>query len=255
MDSVARNTVHGWPSSLLNEPGGATTSPSGASTAASRSLVEVLPDEPVMPTMVSPPSTSSAATAAASRASAASTAAPAPSVSCSSTLAAAWILSSGALGLTTIAGTPTGRAASTADGARAHRGRGEIVAVRACARQRQEEPARCHGPRIEFDRARDAGSGRVVRRDVGQLTADDVGDLGDGQIDHARCLRRLERLSEFVAIVEGPGLPAAGLAGFVALTRDQHHVARLCPCDRVVDGLATVTDLDDLRPAARRARP
>ena len=110
VSDVARSTVHGWPSSLLNDPGGATTSPRGASTAAIRSLVDVLPDEPVMPTIVSPPATSSAATNDASRASPASTAAPDPSVSCSRTLATESVLR----GLTTIAGTPTGRAATTA---------------------------------------------------------------------------------------------------------------------------------------------
>lgn len=111
MSAVARSTVQGCPSSLLNDPGGATTSPSGASTAATRSLVDVLPDDPVIPTMVSPPATSSAATARASLASAASTAAPDPSASCSSTPASASAASTGGA---TMAGTPTGRAASTA---------------------------------------------------------------------------------------------------------------------------------------------
>ncbi len=86
--AVARSTVYGWPSSLLNDPGGATVGPSRDRSWASRSLVEVFPEEPVTPTTTRPGSRSS--TACASSASAAST--------------------SG----TTTAGTQTGRAASTA---------------------------------------------------------------------------------------------------------------------------------------------
>ncbi len=77
MAASARSTVHGRPSSLLNDPGGATVGPSGASTAASRSFVEVFPELPVTPTTVSPGRARTAC--AASRASAPSTAAPAPS--------------------------------------------------------------------------------------------------------------------------------------------------------------------------------
>lgn len=111
--SSARKAVHGWPSSLLNEPGGATTGPSSASTAASRSLVEVLPEEPVTPTTVKPPAATNRSTLArASFASADSTAAPEPSVSPATTAEFAGNVPG--LGATTIAGTPTGRAASTA---------------------------------------------------------------------------------------------------------------------------------------------
>ena len=77
----ARKAVQGRPSSLLNDSGGATVGPSGASTAASRSFVEVLPELPVTPTTVSP--ASSPTTWWANRASAASTAAPEPSGSVS----------------------------------------------------------------------------------------------------------------------------------------------------------------------------
>ena len=73
----ARSAVQGRPSSLLNEPGGATVGPSGARTAARRSLVEVFPELPVTPTTVVPGSARTAWPA--SRASAASTAAPVPS--------------------------------------------------------------------------------------------------------------------------------------------------------------------------------
>ena len=51
--SSARSTVSGCPSSLLNEPG-ATVGPSRSVTWASRSFVVVLPDEPVIPAIVSP---------------------------------------------------------------------------------------------------------------------------------------------------------------------------------------------------------
>ena len=78
MVASARSAVQGSPSSLLNDPGGATVDPSGARTAASRSLVEVLPELPVTPTTVRP-SDNAATLCAARRASAASTAAPEPS--------------------------------------------------------------------------------------------------------------------------------------------------------------------------------
>ena len=112
VSASARSAVHGCPSSLLNDPGGATTDPSGDSTAASRSFVDVLPDDPVTPTTVSPDSVVSRSTLArASLPSAASTAAPDPSRSCSRASAPLPDVPSGS---TTIAGTPTGRAASTA---------------------------------------------------------------------------------------------------------------------------------------------
>jgi hypothetical protein len=78
----ARSAVQGRPSSLLNDPGGATVAPSGASTAASRSLVEVLPELPVTPTTVVPGSDRT--TCPASAASAVSTADPEPSRSVAS---------------------------------------------------------------------------------------------------------------------------------------------------------------------------
>ena len=146
--------------------------------------MDVLPDEPVTPTIVSPPATSSAATAAASLASAASTAAPEPSVSCSSTPAAvsvaagAWLDHDG--------GHPDRPRRQHRDRTGGHRGRGEVVAVGPRTGQRQEQPAGSHCARIEFDGAGDARRGGVGGRDVGELTADDVGDLGEGQIDHAR---------------------------------------------------------------------
>src|SRR5690625_2905642 len=51
-----RSAVYGCPISLLNEPGGATVSPSWRKIVAIRSFVEVLPAEPVTPTMLRPSS-------------------------------------------------------------------------------------------------------------------------------------------------------------------------------------------------------
>ena len=42
-------------------------------------------------------------------------------------------------------------------------------------------------------------------------------------------------------------MPGASLTGFVALAGDQHHVSGIRPGHRVVDRLATVADLDDVR--------
>ncbi len=77
----ARSTVYGCPSSLLNEPGGAMVGPAVASTCASRSFVEVLPDEPVTPMTVAsgslrataPANAASASTPSSTRIAAAST--------------------------------------------------------------------------------------------------------------------------------------------------------------------------------------
>ena len=68
-----RSAVSGTPSSLLYDPVAATVSPSGASSAAIRSLVLVLPDDPVTATTRRPDAVSRSVTARASRASPAST--------------------------------------------------------------------------------------------------------------------------------------------------------------------------------------
>ena len=66
--------------------------------------------------------------------------------------------------------------------------------------------------------------------------------------------RGLECGGEFVAIVERSGHTTGGLSRLVALACDKHDVAGLRPRDRIVNGLAAVTDLDHLRCAVRRAR-
>jgi hypothetical protein len=55
VSGVTRQTVSGTPTSLLSEPTGATVGAADARTLASRSLVLVLPEEPVMPMTVSSP--------------------------------------------------------------------------------------------------------------------------------------------------------------------------------------------------------
>src|ERR1700761_6230372 len=57
----------------------------------------------------------------------------------------------------------------------------------------------------------------------------------------------LERGGQLDAVVERLGVPGASLTGFVALARDQHHVSGVGPGHRVLDRLATVADLDDVR--------
>ena len=121
------------------------------------------------------------------------------------------------------------------------------------AGQREEQPTRRHCAGVEFDGAGDPGRSGLGGRDVGELATDDVGDLGQRQGDHARDLRASRRSGEFVAVVERPGMTAAGLARLVALPRDQHDIPGAGPRDGVVDGLTPIADLDDLRGAARRA--
>ena len=72
------------------------------------------------------------------------------------------------------------------DGTGRHRRRREVVAVRPRAGQREEQPALGHRARVELDGAGHPGRRGVGGRDVGELTTDDVGDLGQGQGDHAR---------------------------------------------------------------------
>ncbi len=51
VSASASNTVYGKPSSLLNDSGGATVGPALETAGRRRSLVEVLPDEPVISTI------------------------------------------------------------------------------------------------------------------------------------------------------------------------------------------------------------
>ncbi len=126
------------------------------------------------------------------------------------------------------------------------------MTVGARAGQRQEHAAGCHCPRVEFDGAGDSGRAAASAGVMSaRLTADDVGDLGDGQIDHLADPQRLQRPGQLLTIVERPRLAVTGLPGFVALARDENDVTRSRPGDRVVDGFAAVADLDDFGRAVR----
>ena len=70
------------------------------------------------------------------------------------------------------------------DGAGRHRRRRVVVPIGAGAGQCQEQATGSDGPRVEFHGPGDAALRGVRRRDVGQGTADDLGDLGDRQVDH-----------------------------------------------------------------------
>ena len=67
-----------------------------------------------------------------------------------------------------------------------HRRGGVVVSVGASARQRQEQPAGSDFAGIEFDGSRDIAACRVLGGNVGQVAADDGGDLRHGEGDHAR---------------------------------------------------------------------
>src|SRR5436309_1065242 len=80
VSGATRSAVSGRPSSLLNEPSAATVGPAAANTAASRSFVDVLPDDPVTPTTVQPTAATTAAASAPRAAWASSTTTAGPPV-------------------------------------------------------------------------------------------------------------------------------------------------------------------------------
>ena len=86
------------------------------------------------------------------------------------------------VGVTTMAGTPTGRAASTATAPAAIGSGGVVVTVRARPRQCEEQPTR--GRSVRESNSTDPGhhGGRVGY--VVQRSADDLGDRRQGQFDH-----------------------------------------------------------------------
>ncbi len=191
--AVARSTVHGWPSSLLNEPGGATTSPSGASTAASRSLVDVLPDEPVTPTIVSPPATSSAATARRQFGQRGQhRGARAVGVDIRARLRRRRRAEPAGLRRRS-AGTPTGRGRQHRDRTGGHRGGGEVVPVRSLRREargtaRPASSARESNSTVPVIRV--AAASRLVRHRRARHRR--CPRSARGQVDHA-CLPPLPR--------------------------------------------------------------
>ena len=62
-----------------------------------------------------------------------------------------------------MAGTPTGRAASTATAPLLDRRGGEVVSVGAGAGQRKEQPAGTDRPRVELDGSGDPGGSGLLR--------------------------------------------------------------------------------------------
>ena len=181
MLSSARSAVYGWPSSLLNDSGGATTwsgrSTALRSTAAIRSLVDVLPDDPVTPMTCRPWSATSAVTdALASAASAASTS------TFASWSVAGWCLARTAGAISSGRSPSIGAGAEHRDRTGGGRRRREGVAVDPLAAQRHEQRAGGDPPGVELDRphhdcsAAPAGSGGADRRR----------DLRQGHRDHGR---------------------------------------------------------------------
>src|ERR1700728_2925470 len=124
--SSARSTVSGSPISLLSEPSGAIVGPMRSTTWAVRSLVEVLPDEPVMPTTVAPGSRSRTARASRPRA-------------------------------TVTAATTRTRAARA--------GGGVVVTVHALAGQRGEQRSWHRLPRVDHDGTGHDGVGQVIHHE------------------------------------------------------------------------------------------
>src|SRR5262249_30077988 len=206
----------------------------------------------VTPMIVSPPVTSSAATNAASRASAPSTAAPDPSASCSSTLA---LESTAPLGLTKIAGTPTGRAASTATAPAA-----TAAAAWSCPSARAPGSARNKPPGVTSresnstvpvmcSRAASASETSASSPPTISATWATVKSITPWRLSRSRPPGDIppgQRRGQFLAVVERPSDSLGGLAGFVALARDQDDVAGACPADGMGDGGAPVTDREDL---------
>ena len=82
-------------------------------------------------------------------------------------------------------GDPDGPGRHHPDRSGGHRRSGEVVAVRPRTGKGEKQSAGSQRAGVELDRAGHPGRRGVGGRHVGELTADDVGDLGEGQIDHA----------------------------------------------------------------------
>ena len=153
---------------------------------------------------------------------------------------------------TTIAGTPTGRAASTATAPAA-----TAAAAKSCPSERAPGSARNSPPgvtaresnsTVPVTRVRAASCGEMSA----QLTTDDVGDLGQGQVDHARDPNASSAPASSSRSSNGrvwPWLvwPASWPLPAISTTSPSPG-----PADRVVDGRPPVADLDDLGGRRRR---
>ena len=219
--------------SLLYDPGGLTVGPAAASTWPSRSLVEVLPEEPVMPDACAGRRRSAGAcTPAASRPSAATGSAT-----------------------TTQGSASSGRVASAATAPAAAAAPRKSCAVDPLAGERDEQVAGGHGAGVDGDRA-GHDRGRRRRR---QLAADQratsarVSPIMRPPPAPSATSRRT------VAVVERVHRAGDLLAGLVALAGDEHGVAGPGEADGGGDGRPPVADLEHLGPVGRghvgRRRP
>ena len=172
VDSSARSTVSGRPSSLLNEPTGAIVGPSRSTTWAVRSLVEVLPDDPVIPMTVADGSRRSTSRASAPRATVTS------AVTITGT---SWTSGIGRWESTATAPALTAAAAKSRPSTRSP-GSAANSAPGAASRE-----SITTGPVTTA--AAGPGAGGSAPADVGHGAADDRGDLGGGQRDHDRPVR------------------------------------------------------------------
>ncbi|VBA39951.1 hypothetical protein LAUMK191_03210 [Mycobacterium attenuatum] len=102
---------------------------------------------------------------------------------------------------------------------RRHCRRRMVMPVGTRARQGQKQSPRADRSRIELDGAGDAALRGIPRRDVGQGAADDVGDLGHGELDHGR-------------VCPGPASSPAARAASASASSSRSSNGRTCPAPR-----------------------
>ena len=147
---------------------------------------------------------------------------------------------------TTTVGRSVGRLAEGGDrSGRAGRLR-EVVAVDPLAGDRDEQPARLGGAGVEEGAAADDG---LAVRD----TADHVGDLGQGHLDHRGVPIARDLLRRDDPVVEGVHDAVDLLAALVTLAGDQQHVARLGTAYGLPDREPAVPHLEHLGPTGAGA--
>ncbi len=223
----APRRVSGSPISLLNEPGLAWTRNRVVATASARSLVDVFPFAPVIPTTVAPiPSRSSAA----------------------SRNSASGVELTRTSGKDPISGSPR-RSVGDHRGHRPRRDRGtdESVTVRPFARQRHEQSAGPHGRGNPW-------TPTGPRRPRPPACLRPRGRRRRGASVSCRSADRVELLANHDAVVEGEELVPHLLHGFVTPAGHDHDVAGTCLPEREPDRGTTIR-LDHERPAAARRRP
>ena len=226
--SSIRLTVSGTPSSLLRLPAGATVGPAVSSTWLSRSLVEVLPCEPVMPTTRSPPAVARSTRCRANRPSATSGSAT-----------------------TRHRASGTGRRVSAAAAPAAYAvGTKSWPSARAPGSATNSAP----GVMVRLSAVTEVtGAARVAR--PGQVGPQHGGHLGDRQGDHRVPLPLAPRPTRRrpPRVAEREHGSAHLLAELVALAEHRDDVARSRPLQREPDGRAAVAAID--APRSSRWRP